>query len=331
MRKPLYWLTLLLTVVLIAGLVLSGCAKSPKAVVLSYCAPTAGQSLLWVADEAGLFQEYGLETTIEYINSKDQPVACAGGHIDVAMGPASLVVGAMLEGADLMEYGIFLPYMQGTLYAQKDIKTTADLKGKIVGGEAKTVNPVDTQIEAALKAVGLDPEKDVERQYMDSTIREAAFFSGAIDATVLFPPQVFRAEREGYTLIFSVREAKLPFPTLSLYGNRTWVSENEDAMLAVCKGFVEGIALMNKDPQFAAEVISKWTKDPNMEVALAGAKYYSEALPRVPMWDDQIMQFTLNSLAKQKPAAATANPSDFYDTSFLDKLVKDGFVDEVWK
>jgi NitT/TauT family transport system substrate-binding protein len=85
------------------------------------------------------------------------------------------------------------------LFAQSDVRTIADLKGKTVGFELAPA----ALLRLMAAQVGLDPDKDI-RWVTDPSAKPLELFAeGKIDAFVAFPPepQELRARRAGHVIL----------------------------------------------------------------------------------------------------------------------------------
>ncbi len=336
MGKLLHWMTVSLLVMLVGGLVLSGCAKPPPAalkhVVLAYTSPTAVQSTMSLAKEKDLFAKYGLDAEIQYIVSGLQSAAVAGGHVDIGGSAADTIMGAKLGGADFVGIGLLLPTMQAKFYSQANIRSAAALKGKVVLGNGPFPNVIDASIDYALAKLGLDPYKDVVRQYInENNARYAAFFSGQGAATYATPPWDLKMEQAGYYLLYDVRKDNVLWPSNGFYTTPNFAAKNRDVVLAFCKAIMEAIWVTKNEPDFTTDFIMKFEKDEDRAVAKWGQQYLAEVLPRVPRWTEQAMTTTLVNLAYAgRPEARAVKATDLYDNSFWDELERTGFVDKIW-
>ena len=57
-----------------------------------------------------------------------------------------------------------------------------------------------------------------------------------------------------------------------------------------------------------------------------GYEYYVDMMPVMPYASAAGVRSVLQFLAAAQPKAATANPEEFYDMSFLKKIEQSGFV-----
>jgi ABC-type nitrate/sulfonate/bicarbonate transport system substrate-binding protein len=105
---------------------------------------------------------------------------------------------------------------------------------------------------------------------------------------------------------------------------------NPNTIYAFLKAMAEGVALSKKDPSVAKKAISKYAKieDPPMLDGTyeAFAPYWAMSLAVRP--EAVRSQFEYLD-EKEFPNAKNADPKDFYDNSFIEKLGKSGFLKNV--
>src|SRR5919204_6949551 len=144
----------------------SGTADKPmaccKKVVAAYSNITADDWVMWYAFEKGIFKERGLDVDMQSINGGAQTsAALLANQIQIGQFGGSEALSAVAAGADLVVVANMAPVYPYILYAQKNIKTIQDLKGKRVGVSNKGGSS-DIATRASLTANGLDPDTDVE-------------------------------------------------------------------------------------------------------------------------------------------------------------------------
>lgn len=117
--------------VLLLLLLAAAPAFAADRVKASYAAVNASQAPLWVAQDRGLFAKHGLEVDPVFISSGSLNVqALVGNTVQFAAGGASAIE-ARLRGLKLVTISTPLPVAATNLVSQGDIKSIADLKGKV--------------------------------------------------------------------------------------------------------------------------------------------------------------------------------------------------------
>ncbi|HEV2009594.1 MAG TPA: ABC transporter substrate-binding protein, partial [Candidatus Limnocylindria bacterium] len=196
----------------------SGTAKASGAartcctkVIAAYSNISADDWVPWYAFEKGIFRENGLDVDLQSINGGAQTsAALLANGIQIGQFGGAEALSANAGGADLVLVGNLAPVYPYKLYAQKAIKTVADLKGKRVA-VSNAGGSSDIATRAALKANGLDPDKDVTILTVGSHAnRTAALLAGSVDAGVDDPPEDAELVKAGLNMVIDIASQKLP-------------------------------------------------------------------------------------------------------------------------
>src|SRR5262249_48454798 len=102
-----------------------------KKVVAAYSNVSADDWVMWYAFEKGIFKERGLDVDMQSINGGAQTsAALLANQIQIGQFGGAEALSGTAAGADLVIVANMAPVYPYVLYAQKAIKTVADLKGK---------------------------------------------------------------------------------------------------------------------------------------------------------------------------------------------------------
>lgn len=220
-------------------------------------------SSIWptlVAQDKGFFRDAGID--VELITTGQS----ARSAQQVAAGAVNIGCSSMVDAFRAIDGGgglkVFLNSQAvGThsLLAAKSIKSVQDLKGKrIMTGGQKDVTNLWWQ--AMARHFGLDPVNDVEPLYSGSSgARLAALIAGGVDATVLSPPQSFKAAAEGYTDLGPVAPYMGEFPMMVWHTNTEWARAHDKEMVAFVKAHNRAAQFINdpKNRQDAAAILAR--------------------------------------------------------------------------
>src|SRR6185295_7221668 len=89
---------------------------------------------LWIAQEKGFFQKYGIDATLVFVRNTPLMIAAMkAGTIPIAYGGGSGILGASVNESDLRVLATFTGRMTNNVVARPGIKTAKDLRGKILG------------------------------------------------------------------------------------------------------------------------------------------------------------------------------------------------------
>lgn len=231
-----------------------------KKVVAAYSNVSADDWVMWYAFEKGIFKERGLDVDMQSINGGAQTsAALLANQIGIGQFGGAEALSAVAGGADLVIVANMAPVYPYVLYAQKTIKTVADLKGKKIGVSNKGGSS-DIATRAALKANGLDPDKDVSIVAVGSHAnRTAALLTGSIDAGVDDPPEDQELIKNGLVAIYDLN--KLPAANTGIIVQRSFLNANKDIVQAYIDATVIARSRMAKDKDGATAVLLKYFKN----------------------------------------------------------------------
>ena len=216
----------LATVVIALGFALMplGPAAAQEKINVGYLHTLAVDGQFWIAMDQGYFKEQGLEMNpIVFTSGIPLMQALSGGSVDVA------ILGAVISNFPTQGVGkVFLlndiEYDTAKLYARPEsgVSSIKDLKGKKIATVKGTTAHVF--LHNALKANGLDSNKDIELVSMDMAGAVAAFISGAVPVVCTWVPfdVQIRDKVPGAKLISSAKEF---YPGAAIMGG--WVAANK--------------------------------------------------------------------------------------------------------
>ena len=110
---------------------------------------------IWVAQDAGLFTKQGVNVDLKYLAATSAVQAMVGGGEEVGL-VGNQGIDAKLEGADLIYVASGLPTFVFQIYARPEMKSLADLKGKVVAVTQPAAS-TDYAMRIVLRNNGLEP------------------------------------------------------------------------------------------------------------------------------------------------------------------------------
>jgi NitT/TauT family transport system substrate-binding protein len=286
---------------------------------------------LWVAVDNGIFRNYGVDASTEFIQQSPAIVAAIlSGELTFANVGEAAVITADLNGGDIEMLMSTTEKPLLELYARPELHNVADLKGKIVGvtGYGTTT---DVSARYALRKAGLEPGRDATVLAMGSQANMlAALLSGRIQAAPLGSDTIFKADQlKGMNLIGRMQDYDLLFYTGSLVARRSWVEAHRAETLDVVKGYVAGIAATFRNKKAALAALAKYTKHSDPATLERSYGFATHVLLKYPLTKSAGVETALQ-MSKQANAK-TADPKSFIDTSFITELTRDGFIDKLYK
>jgi NitT/TauT family transport system substrate-binding protein len=325
------WVKLLLTSVLLQFALLDpSLAQELKQIRIGYPSLSFRQSNVWVAKEMGLFKKYGLDV---------EPIFLRGGQVAtqaLAAGDPPIVnIGTVVQ-ADLQGFNLVLIAAVETKYdqivfARKGINKLEELKGKNFGisGFGAATHYAANML---FKHLGLEPGKDVTLLPSGPDAeRIAALSAGKIDASLFTSSSAAPARKAGFNELFQIADLGIEVQGNGFATSRPYIASNRDTVLNALRGFVEAIYYIYANKKEAQKVFAKYMRTNDPEVLEDSYRGYITMIPKKPYPTLKGIQYMLDLLAPQLPAAKTAKPEQFVDLSFLQQLEKEGFFNEMAK
>ena len=288
-------------------------------VVAAYSNISADDWIPWYAFEKGIFKDNGLDVDLQSINGGAQTsAALLANQIQIGQFGGSEALSANAGGADLVIVANLAPVYPYKLYVQKGITSIQQLKGKKVG-VSNAGGSSDIATRAALKAAGLDPDKDVTIVAVGSHAnRTAALLAGSIDAGVDDPPEDLELVKAGLTPLVDLAGQKLPAANTGVIMQRTFLSANKDTVQAYVDSLTIARFKMKSDKAGAVAVLGKYFKLDNQE-ALNGAYDFFMNEVTVPYLFPDVTQFkdAVDILGKTNDKIKTVDIAKMLDRSFM--------------
>ncbi len=299
---------------------------SPFKLAVSYSNIIGDELPLWVTKEGGFFAENALEIgDLENIASAQGVPALISGKIQVAQVGGSEVMSANAEGADLVVVAQLAGVYPFVLEVAAPIKTVADLKGKKVG-VSSVGSSSDIATRAALKKMGLDPDKDVTIVAVGSAAqRTAAMLGGAIDAGVAQPPDSLALEEKGFHVLYDLASQKLPSANTSVVVTRQFLNANKAVVQRYVDSLVLGIKKMKADRAFSVEVLKKYFKSTDEKAMGATYDFYAQLVTATqPFPKPEMFADAQTILGAKSDKVKSYDVSKMLDTSFVQSAVDRG-------
>jgi len=298
----------------------------------AYSTIAMGQSLIWVANEAGIFKENGIDLQLLFIGSSTLATqAVLAGDVPIAIMSGTTAVNAALAGSDFVILGSTKKDpAQAFLAVAKDIKTPAQLKGRKLG-VSRLGSSSDFLLKYLLKRLGLAPGDATIVQVGSSPVRMAALANGAIDGTALSFEEMLAAKKQGFTILLDISALGIEGLNSDFITTRRYVRESRDAAMRFVKSMAKGVSFYVKNKKFSMDVIAKYTRSSDMEKIEAGYDYNAKIFLRKPYPAMGGVALALEEIGERNPAAKSARPEQFVDTSFVKELDDSGYLDALYK
>ena len=323
---------LLVSMILLALLASRSSSDAADKIRIGYSGVTVSNAMLWVTDEAKLFQKNGIDPQILYLQTTLGQTAMIAGEVDMCVYSGSLLSSARLQGADVVMVTSFLNKPLYRLVVRPEIRTVADLKGKRLG-ITRFGTVTDSMSRLLVGKLGLDPDKDVSYiQVGDVPILLASLTTGRIiDGAIIQPPYYLKALASGMRVLVNMQDMDISVQQTGLNTTQKFISKNPDVVRRVVKSVIEGIHLMRTNPSVAKHAIAKRMQIKDEKEIEDTYLLLKSFVPIKPYPTLDGFKTIFDDLSRKVPAAKTANPKEFVDTRFIDELDQSGYIDSLYK
>ena len=316
----IFWLLVFSTFGDVRGAERSG--EKPLTIRIAYVSPVTTMAPIWIATEIGAYQREGLDAKIVYIDAKIAVAALVAGEVDAVVISAPSVIPAVLSGANVAFIAGLHNKMIFSFHAQPDIRSPAELRGKIVGTN-RPGTPADYGSRVALAKMGLKPT-DVQLMPLGSSgVMWSALQSRQVAGVTLAPPYSFSADAAGFSRLVDTYDK--PYQNTGVVVRRDRIRPLADTWLRLLRALRQANLRWYEDPKLAMFVLMKYTKQSDPEVLQKTYEFETKppGFTKDLKVSDAGLQGILDFLAATvRPEAGKAAPKEFYDTTILDKLAK---------
>ena len=295
---------------------------------ISYATTSGIRLPLWIAEEAKLYEKYGLDAKLINIPSGNTAIsALVSGEVDIVSGSGSATIVAAGRGLPVVIVGSF----GSTIYKLVANPGVTDLRGKGVG-TSRIGSTTDFGLRRALSRLGLTPDKDVK--ILATGIGEAdkrimLMLQGRMDGTIGSPESILAAETQAKVkleILADLEEMKI-YNTVGDLSTRTdFLKSRRDLLRSFFMATAEAIALGKKNKPLVLKVIGRQMKvidrkrlDVIYEASLG-------KMPSKPYAREEAVQLELESIAFTDAAFKNKKPADFMDSSIVAELDRKGFL-----
>jgi len=283
---------------------------------------------LWLAQDKGLFNKYGLAVDLKYMLSATGTQALLAGSTDI-VNPATELIEAGLGGAQVAFIIGILNRAVLSVYSKPEYKQLSDLRGKVMGVTLPG-STTDLTAKILFQQAGMTPGKDVQvthLQGMPDII--TALTQGRIDAGIVSAPTTLKLRQAGLKELIDVGARNIPMIHAGLATTRAFIKRSPDKVRRYVQAYIEATKIARTDPEQTKQIIAKYTKTDNQEDLDETYNTYAKVWEQVPYVSSAGMQTLLNFSVN--PAGKTAKPEQFIDNSFVVELEKSGFIKELYK
>jgi NitT/TauT family transport system substrate-binding protein len=311
-------LAFLFSFVLIAG----AHAAERSRIVFGYSTIGAMAAGAWMAKEIGAFEKNGIDAELIYISSGPVVVqALLGGDLQAGIAATNAMIAAIIRGAPLVSVVSTANRPYHRLWVQPDINKLEDLRGKILG-VTRFGAVTDNLTRILLKRNGLENAVSI-RQLGGSLEVGAAFQHRQIDGAVTSTLRVDAQAKP--KLLLKLEDMGIQYSMDVIPVSRDYLRRSPQTVEAMIRAYVEGVAAMHRDKPTALRAIARYSRINDAKLI---EEIYQDSivyLEKVPRLDAEATTPILEFMGRKEP------PETFADNSIVDRLVREKFIEKLYK
>ena len=275
---------------------------------------------MYVAEAHKLFEREGINVEVTVTGSSTQQLEkLVSGEYDIGLQQSDHVVRAVERGSDLFVFMGQALAPELTLVAAPQIKSFADLKGKVIAVDGARTGYA-LLLRKLLADKGLPDGAYTFSEIGGSQERFDALKSGVAVASLLNPPFDRNLITQGFVSLGTTSEYFPTYPGSIAAARRSWARENEAALLAYIRGFNAAYAWL-KDTANEDAAIALLPARLKIERAVAVKAYRQIASQPMPeITADGLKQVISIVWASEKLAGTPGEPQKYLDLSYLNKV-----------
>lgn len=279
---------------------------------------------LWVTKEAKLFEKYGNNVQLIFIQGASSAAAAlSSGDAHVGMFSPQVVIST--PALELIMFGRLGNVMDNRVYARKGIKSIKEVKRIAI---SRFGSNADFAARYLLQREGLRPDTDVALlQFGNQSNRIAAVETNNADAAMLTPPMTLQARRLGMTLLIDASKLNIPYSSLFFVAHKSYLTKMRPELVNFTKAMIEGVHLYKANKEFAMKVLAKYMKLQDREILEENFREYD--FPVRPYPAKEYFELPIQEVGKKDPKVLKENPERYIDMSLVKELDAGGFIDKL--
>lgn len=300
-----------------------GVSADLRKFVMGYSTVGAMAAGMWMAKEIGAYEKYGIDAELIYISSGPTVVqALLGGDVVGGIAATNAVIAAVLRGAPLVSVLSTANRPYHRLFVQPEITRIEELKGKTLG-VTRFGSVTDNLTRMILKKYGLESTVNVRQMggtmevssaFQNKQIAGAVTSSLRVDGTAQ-PRVLLKLEDLGFFYSMDV-----------IAYSRDDLKKIPQVVDRMTRAYTEGVAAIHWQKERANKAIAKYARlrdQKKIEEIYQDSITYLERTPRV---EPEAINSILEFMGKSGVPLET-----FADNSMVDKMVREGFIDKLYK
>jgi ABC-type nitrate/sulfonate/bicarbonate transport system substrate-binding protein len=279
---------------------------------------------LWVTKEAKLFEKYGNNVQLIFIQGATSAAAAlSSGDAQVGMFSPQVVIST--PALELIMFGRLGNTMDNRIYVRKGITSLKEVKRVAI---SRFGSNADFAARFLLQREGLRPDTDVALlQVGNQSNRIAAVVTNNADAAMLTPPMTLQARKLGMSLLIDASKLNIPYSSLMFVARKPYLTKMRAELVNFTKAMIEGVHRYKADKEFSLKVLAKYMKLQDREVLEENFREYD--FPTRPYPAKEFFDLPIQEVGKKDPRVLKENPERYADMSLVKEIEASGFIDKL--
>jgi NitT/TauT family transport system substrate-binding protein len=262
----------------------------------------------------GFYKDEGIDLLYVSMRADLGIKALLAGDVDYIYSAGTAIRGAV-QGVPVKALSFDFVKVFHSLMARPEITSPAALKGQRVAVSSFGAT-TDVSGRAALRALGLDPNRDVTMVALGGdTLRYAALQAGTVQAAVMSLPLNIRLKKEGYRELFYVGKI-LHQPLTGLVTSTEKIKRNPQQIQRTMRAFVRGMQAFKNDREgFVAFAQKQFGL--SQDTTEEAYDYMVDSLSQDGFVDASVLEEAIRDAKKLVGSDKPIGPADVVDYSFL--------------
>jgi NitT/TauT family transport system substrate-binding protein len=231
-------------------------AQAPEKLLITHSSESISITPLIYGIERGFYRREGVDLQFRVLRGELAVSSIVGGKDVDYMYGAGTAVTAAVRGLPMKVLSHDFKSLLFYLIGNPHVQSGQDLKGKKVA-VASLSGTGALATRASLRALGVDPEKDVTLIVIGSaSVRMAALEAGSVEAAIMPVPWNFRLRQKGFKeLIFTGKVLNQPLTGLAT--SRERIDKNPEQIKKMLRGFLRSLKAVKEEKKDVVEFIGR--------------------------------------------------------------------------
>jgi len=310
-----------LSVLCLSGFLDESQAQAPERVLITHSSESISITPLIYGIEKGFYRREGIDLQFRVLRGELAVSSIVGGKDVDYMYGAGTAITAAVRGLPMKVVSHDFKSLLFYLIGNPRVQSGQELKGKKVA-VASLSGTGALATRASLRALGVDPDKDVTLIVIGAaSVRMAALEAGSVEAAIMPVPWNFRLTQKGFKeLIFTGKV--LTQPLTGLATSRERVDKQPEQIKKMLRGFLRSLKAVKEEKKDVVEFIGRrFSLDP--ATAEATHKIVLQTLTEDGTVSDAALKDLLEQTKAETGVKKDINIRDIVDYSLVRQVQKE--------